>query len=75
MVQSGRPRRAAIVGFLKSSTDNSKLPAAPSNAIRRTVPGKLQYTGNLSLGDLPNAIRVLQLAQVHAESKEAEVFG
>jgi hypothetical protein len=37
--------------------------------------GKRQYTSGLSLGDLPNAIRVLQLAQAHVEAKEAEVVG
>lgn len=37
--------------------------------------GKRQYTGSLSLGDLPNALRVLQLAQAFIESLEAEVVG
>jgi len=36
---------------------------------------KRQYTGSLSLGDLPNAIRVLQLAQEFIESQEAEIVG
>jgi hypothetical protein len=36
---------------------------------------KRQYSGSLSLGDVPNAIRVLQLAQVFVESQEAEVVG
>jgi hypothetical protein len=37
--------------------------------------GKWQYSGNLTLGDLANAIRVLQLAQAHVEEKEAAVIG
>ena len=37
--------------------------------------GKRQYTSGLSLGDLPAAIRVLQLAQAHVEAKEVEVIG
>src|SRR5262249_13696188 len=37
--------------------------------------GERQSTSSLSLGDLPNAIRVLQLAQAHVEAKEAEVVG
>ena len=31
-----------------------------------------KYTSSFSLSDLPSAIRVLQLAQAHVESKEAQ---
>jgi len=31
-----------------------------------------KYTASFSLSDLPTAIRVLQLAQAHVESKEAQ---
>ena len=31
-----------------------------------------KYTSSFGLGDLPTAIRVLQLAQAHVEGKEAQ---
>ena len=34
-----------------------------------------KYTSSLGLAELPAAIRVLQLAQQHVETKEAEVTG
>jgi hypothetical protein len=34
-----------------------------------------QYANNFTLGDLPNAIRVLQLAMAHVETEEAQVVG
>lgn len=37
--------------------------------------GKWQYTGNLTLGDLANAIRALTLAQAYVEEREATVVG
>ncbi len=37
--------------------------------------GDWQYSGNLSLGDLANAIRTLTLAQAHVEAQEAMVVG
>lgn len=37
--------------------------------------GDWQYTGNLSLGDLANAIRALTLAQAHVEAEESMVVG
>jgi hypothetical protein len=37
--------------------------------------GKWQYTGNLTLGDLANAIRALTLAQAYVEEREASVVG
>ena len=37
--------------------------------------GDWQYSGNLSLGDLANAIRALTLAQAHVEAQESTVVG
>jgi hypothetical protein len=37
--------------------------------------GKWQYSGNLTLGDLANAIRALSLAQAYVEAQEATVVG
>lgn len=37
--------------------------------------GKWQYTGNLTLGDIANAIRALTLAQAYVEEREATVVG
>lgn len=37
--------------------------------------GKWQYSGNLTLGDLANALRALTLAQAYVEEKEATVVG
>ena len=34
-----------------------------------------KYTSSFGLGDLPQAIRALQLAQDHMEQKEAETTG
>lgn len=34
-----------------------------------------KYTSSFGLGELPSAIRVLQLAQQHMEEHEAEVTG
>jgi hypothetical protein len=41
----------------------------------RDEKGEWQYTGNLTLGDLANAIRVLTLAQSYIEGKEAKIIG
>ncbi len=37
--------------------------------------GTWQYSGNLTLGDLANAMRALSLAQDHVEEQEAAVVG
>lgn len=37
--------------------------------------GRRQYTTGLSLGDLPAAVRVLELSLAHVEAREAEVVG
>jgi len=36
--------------------------------------GRRQYTGGLSLADLPAALRVLELALAHVTAQEAEVM-
>jgi hypothetical protein len=41
----------------------------------RDEKGNWQYSGNLTLGDLANAIRALTLAQGYVEEKEATVVG
>lgn len=37
--------------------------------------GKWQYSSNLTLGDLANGVRALELAQAHVEEQEAVVVG
>ncbi|MFZ1009726.1 MAG: hypothetical protein WAN65_23005 [Candidatus Sulfotelmatobacter sp.] len=52
----------AAMGFYVAVT----TPRGPTTSLQRSYiddNDKRQYTGSLSLGDLPNAIRVLQLAQ------------
>jgi len=82
--QKQRPEKVLRVGFVSASVfvhtggEEGSEREYRSVSVQRSYlddAGKRQYTGSLSLGDLPNAIRVLQLAQAHVESKEAEVVG
>lgn len=79
-----KPERVIRIGYVSASVFVQTGGEAGNEREFRTVSlqrsyldddGKRQYTGSLSLGDLPNAIRALQLVQAHVESKEAEVVG
>ena len=78
-----KPEKVFRVGYVSSSVFVNSSPRDEGQEFRSISlqrsylddNDKRQYTGSLSLGDLPNAIRVLQLAQAFVESQEAEVVG
>jgi len=54
-------------------TDNGKRKFRSVNVQRSYKDGDdTKYTSSFGLSELPSAIRVLQLAQAHVESKEAQ---
>ena len=56
--------------------DGTKRQIRSVNVQRSYMDGdKRKYVSSFGLGDLPQAIRVLQLAQAHVEQKEAEITG
>lgn len=81
--QSKKPEKVFRVGYVSASVFVNTSSGENEREFRTVSlqrsyqddDGKRQYTGNLSLGDLPNAIRVLTLAQAHVEAQEAEVVG
>ena len=78
-----KPEKVFRVGYVSASVFANASGSESGREFRNVTlqrsyqddDGKRQYTGSLALGDLPNAIRVLQLAQSYVESQEAEVVG
>ncbi len=64
---------SASVFVNEVDTDGGKRKFRSVNVQRSYRDGdETKYTSSFGLSDLPSAIRVLQLAQTHVESKEAQ---
>lgn len=80
---AGKPEATFRIGPCSASVfvnevdnDGSKRRIRSVNVQRSYKDGdERKYTSSFGLGDLPQAIRALQLAQEHMEQKEAEVTG
>jgi hypothetical protein len=83
-----KPQRVFRVGYVSASvfcnTSSRKEGGETVEREFRTVSlqrsyqddkGDWQYSGNLSLGDLANALRALTLAQGYVEEQESTVVG
>lgn len=76
-----RPEKVFRIGFVSASvfcrevdTDDGKRTLRSVNVQKRYMDGEeVKYTSSFNLAELPQAIRVLQLAQQHVEASEAEV--
>ena len=82
MSQSQRkPEKVYRIGYVSASvfardvdTDDGKRTIRNVNVQKRYMDGdEAKYTSSFSLAELPQAIRVLQLASAHVEAREAEV--
>lgn len=76
-----KPEKVFRIGFVSASvfarevdTDDGKRTLRSVNVQKRYMDGdEAKYTSSFSLAELPQAIRVLQLAQQHVEAAEAEI--
>ena len=76
-----RPEAVFRIGYVSASvfvhdieTDDGKRALRSVNVQKRYMDGdEARYTSSFNLSELPQAIRVLQLAQQHVEGKEAQV--
>lgn len=76
-----KPEKVFRIGFVSASvfardvdTDDGKRTLRSVNVQKRYMDGdEVKYTSSFSLAELPQAIRVLQLAQQHVEAREAEI--
>ena len=76
-----KPEKVFRIGFVSASvfarevdTDDGKRTLRSVNVQKRYMDGdEAKYTSSFSLAELPQAIRVLQLAQQHVEASEAEI--
>lgn len=67
---------SASVFLNEAATDGGSREFRNVNVQRSYRDGdETKFTSSLSLADLPQAIRVLQLAEQHVEQAEAEVGG
>jgi hypothetical protein len=74
-----KPEAVFRIGFVSASvfvhdveTDNGKRALRSVNLQKRYKDGdEIKYTTSFGLAELPQAIRVLQLAQQHVETREA----
>ena len=80
---AGKPEATFRIGSCSASVfvnevdnDGTKRRIRSVNVQRSYKDGDdRKYTSSFGLGDLPQAIRALQLAQDHMEKKEAEITG
>ncbi len=78
-----KPEAVFRIGFVSVSasvfvhdveTDNGKRSLRSVNLQKRYKDGdEIKYTTSFNLAELPQAMRVLQLAQQHVESREARL--
>ena len=67
---------SALVFVNEMDGDDTKRKVRSVNVQKSYKDGdQRKYTSSFGLGELPSAIRVLQLAQQHIEKHEAEVTG
>ena len=74
------PEKVFRIGFVSASVFANEVDTdrvvRSVNVQRRYRDGdETKYSSSFGLGDLPQAIRVLQLAQHHVEQHEADVQG
>jgi len=76
-----KPEAVFRIGFVSASvfvhdveTDNGKRSLRSVNLQKRYKDGDdVKYTSSFGLAELPQVLRVLQLAQQHVESREARL--
>ena len=76
-----KPEKVFRIGFVSASvfanevpSDNGTRTVRSVNLQRRYKDGdETKYSSSFGLGDLPQVVRVLQLAQHHVEQHEADV--
>ena len=76
-----KPEKVYRIGFVSASvfaravdTDDGQRTLRSVNVQKRYLDGdEVKYTSSFGLTELPQAIRVLQLAQQHVEAAEAEI--
>lgn len=78
---SRKPEKVFRIGFVSASvftrevdTDDGKRTLRSVNLQKRYLDGEeVKYTSSFGLAELPQALRVLQLATSHVEQHEANV--
>ncbi|MCA9073687.1 MAG: hypothetical protein KDA93_01550 [Planctomycetaceae bacterium] len=81
MSKSNKPEKVFRIGFVSASVfardvdiDGTKRTLRSVNVQKRYVDdGEAKYTSSFGLGELPQAIRCLQLAQNYIEGHEADL--
>ncbi|QDT45170.1 hypothetical protein Pan241w_52890 [Gimesia alba] len=79
---SNPPEKVFRIGFISASvfgheieTDEGPITVRSVNVQKRYKDGEdVKYTSSFNLAELPQAIRVLQMAQGYVERAEAEIF-
>lgn len=80
-MSSRKPERVFRIGFVSASVfaheidaEDSKRTLRSVNLQKRYLDGEeVKYTSSFNLAELPQAIRVLQLAADYVESRESQV--
>ena len=80
-MSSRKPERVFRIGFVSASVfaheidaEDSKRTLRSVNLQKRYLDGEeVKYTSSFNLAELPQAIRVLQLAAEYVESRESQV--
>ncbi len=80
-MSSRKPERVFRIGFVSASVfaheidaDDGKRTLRSVNLQKRYLDGEeVKYTSSFNLAELPQAIRVLQLAAEYVESRESQV--
>ena len=80
-MSSRKPERVFRIGFVSASVfaheidaDDGKRTLLSVNLQKRYLDGEeVKYTSSFNLAELPQAIRVLQLAADYVESRESQV--
>jgi len=81
MAQSKKPEKVFRIGYVSASVfardvdiDGTKRTLRSVNVQKRYIDdGEARYTSSFGLGELPQAIRCLQLAQEYVEGREADI--
>jgi len=78
---NGRPEKVFRIGFVSASVfahdvenDDGKRTMRSVSVQKRYLDGdEAKYTSSFNLSEIPQAMRVLQLAQEYVEEREAEI--
>ena len=79
--RSNKPEKVFRIGYVSASvfahdveTDEGKRTMRSVSVQKRYLDGdEAKYTSSFNLSELPQVIRVLELAQQHVEAREAEI--